>query len=348
MRILFLPKYYPEGASSRYRTHNYLEYFMELGCEVTVKPLFFEGYVQNLYQKKSKDKLKMLKDYLNRIIYLLLNKKKFDIIIIEKELLPYIPYQFEKFLLRNTTYTLDYDDAISTRYRGNKIFKKVLGNKVNSLSNNATLTSVGNKWYWEEITEGHLEYLPTVIDLKKYPIDKLQKKVNNIPIIVWIGSPSTVKYLKALENVFIRLSQKFEFKLRIIGGNIDIRGVNVEFLPWSEESEFEYLFTSDIGIMPLQRSPWEYGKCGFKCIQYMAAGLPVVASSLPANKEIILHEETGFIVESENEWYKYLKLLLQDANMRYEYGKKARYRIEEKYSYQVWGSLYVDYIKKLI
>ncbi|SCX77294.1 glycosyltransferase family 4 protein [Alkaliphilus peptidifermentans] len=346
MKILLLPKYFPEGASSRYRTHNYIDYFIKNGHEVTIKPLFYDGYVKNLYQKKSKDYPRILSDILNRAKHLLKNKSKYDIIIIEKELFPYFPYIFERILLQNSRYTLDYDDAVSTKYKGG-IIKKVLGDKINNLSENALATAVGNRWYWEEITKGNLVYLPTVVDLNKYPIKGIKKPVNYIPIISWIGSPSTVKYIYRIKSVLVELIKVCQFKLRVIGGNIDIEGLNIECLPWCEDKEFEHLFSSDIGIMPLHETPWEYGKCGFKCIQYMASGLPVVASALPANEEIIIHGETGFIAKDDNEWYEYLKLLLTEPNKRISYGGKARMRVEKNYSYQVWGSKYIEHIENL-
>lgn len=345
MKILFLPKYYQEGASSRYRTHNYIHYFVNAGHEVTVKPLFYDGYVMSKNQKKTVSRLQVIECICKRTVFLLLKKKKFDLIVIEKELFPFIPLFFERWLLKKTAYTLDYDDAVSTRYRGHKLKQKLLGEKINLLSKDAKLTTVGNKWYWQEIRYGSLKYLPTVVDITHYPWRQGEKVQNAMPIITWIGSPSTVKYLNLLRNVLIRLTEHIQFKLRIIGGDFNMEGVEVELLPWSSAKEFEYLATSDIGIMPLQETPWENGKCGFKCIQYMAAGLPVVASALPANKEIIVHGETGFIAKTEEEWFENLRLLLLDETKRAGMGKNGRVRVETKYSYQVWGPKYVKYIE---
>ncbi|WP_094549335.1 glycosyltransferase family 4 protein [Petroclostridium xylanilyticum] len=348
MRILFLPKYHKEGPSSRYRTHNYIKYFKNAGYEITIKPLFHDGYVSNLYKKKSKNYIKILTDILNRVKYLLLYKAKYDVLIIEKELFPYFPYFIERMLLVGSRYTLDFDDAISTRYKVNFIKRILLGNKINKLSRSAILTTVGNKWYWQEITQGKLKYLPTVVDMEKYSIQNIRKRINDIPIIVWIGSPSTVKYLYTVQQVLIELSKEFNFKLRVIGSVIDIKGVNIECLQWFEDKEFEYLYSSDIGIMPLEDTLWERGKCGFKCIQYMASFLPVVASSSPANEEIIIHGETGFIAKDHEDWYEYLKTLLEDKDMRIRLGSKGRDRIEKNYSYQVWGKRYVKFVENAI
>jgi glycosyltransferase involved in cell wall biosynthesis len=102
------------------------------------------------------------------------------------------------------------------------------------------------------------------------------------------------------------------------------------------QTEANELSSSDIGIMPLKYTMFENGKCGFKLIQYMASGLPVVASALPANKEIVQDGSNGYIVTNETEWYDSRKTII-DTNLRSEFGAKGREIIETKYTYQVWG-----------
>ena len=92
---------------------------------------------------------------------------------------------------------------------------------------------------------------------------------------------------------------------------------------------------------------WENGKCGFKLIQYMASGLPVVASPAPANEEIVTAGEDGFIAGNEGEWVEYLSKLLEDKQLRIKLGISARKRIERSYTYRIWGRKYVDMIRKV-
>lgn len=348
MRILFLPKYHYEGPSSRYRTHKYITYFKEKGNEVSIKPLFRDNYVKKLYSGKNNSIISKAIDYINRFRYIIKNGKKFDLLVIEKELFPFVPYTIEKILLNNMKYTLDFDDAISIRYKNRFFINKIFGNKINKLARKSNLVTVGNHWYWNEIKYGKLAYLPTVIDINDYSYNKCLLVEYEKPIIVWIGSPATVKYLDILKNIFIKLSKNYDFKLRIIGAQIHINGLDIECLTWSADKEFEYIYESDIGIMPLSNSEWEKGKCGFKIIQYMASGLPVVASDLPANDEIIVHEETGFIAKNEQEWYDYLEKLINNFELRETLGFAGRLRIENNYTYRVWGSRYVELVEKSI
>lgn len=348
MRILFLPKYHEEGASSRYRTYNYIKYFKEAEHKVDIKPLLYNGYVKDLYSKKRVSRLKVIKNLLGRFYYLLLYRRKYDILIIEKELFKNVPFFLERFLLKGCKYSLDFDDIVSTSYKTNILKEIFFGNKINKLSSGALLTTVGNRWYWNEITRGNLEYLPTVIDIEDYNLNKFNKYQNSVPVIVWIGTPSTVHYLKIIESALQKLSKTKNFLLRIIGADIKIDKINVECLPWSKEKEFEFLFSSDIGIMPLNSTLWEKGKCGFKLIQYMASCLPTVASAAPANEEIIIVGETGFIARDEDEWVNYLSYLIEDKQKRINMGIAARKRIEKNYTYQVWGKKYVEIIEEAV
>jgi glycosyltransferase involved in cell wall biosynthesis len=88
----------------------------------------------------------------------------------------------------------------------------------------------------------------------------------------------------------------------------------------------------DIGIMPLPDSEWERGKCGLKALQYMALGIPTVASPVGVNREIIRHGQNGFLASSETEWRSALERLLDDAALRERMGAAGRTTVESGYS----------------
>jgi glycosyltransferase involved in cell wall biosynthesis len=87
-----------------------------------------------------------------------------------------------------------------------------------------------------------------------------------------------------------------------------------------------------IGIMPLTQGPWFEGKCGFKLIQYLACGIPTIASPVGVNSQIVIHGQNGFIASGKQEWIRYLKLLCADPALRSEMGKKGRKHVEDNYS----------------
>jgi glycosyltransferase involved in cell wall biosynthesis len=92
---------------------------------------------------------------------------------------------------------------------------------------------------------------------------------------------------------------------------------------WEHELESDMLRSFDIGIMPLKDDPWERGKCGFKLIQYMSVGLPVIGSRVGANEDIIKHGENGFLVESPDDWVRYLGMLISDQALRKSMGSAS-------------------------
>jgi glycosyltransferase involved in cell wall biosynthesis len=345
MKILILSKYNRDGASSRYRFYNYREYFQENNIQFDVRPLLDNNYVLNLYAgKKIEVFLQKINSIIRRFFFIALKANNYDLIIIEKELFPNVPYLVEKTLLRNKKYALDFDDYIATAYKINKVKKFFFESKIDKLAQNARFVTVGNHWYFNEIKSKNLIYLPTVIDLKKYPKVK-DNYDSKIVTIVWIGSLYTGRYLKIVIPVLQKLSKKYAIRVKIIGVNIDIEGIDFELIQWKENTEVDEILSSDIGIMPLENTIWEKGKCGFKLIQYMACGLPVVATTAPANEEIIDNGVNGFLVDSEEEWYVALEKLITDTVSREKFGKSGRLKIESGYSYQIWGDKYCEFIK---
>lgn len=346
MKVLILPKYDSNGASSRYRFYNYLTYFESNGVQCFFKPLLEAGYTTNLYNKrKVLVFLQQILAVFKRFFFLLNNDTKYDLIIIEKELFPNVPYFVEEFLLKNSRYALDFDDYVAFDYKLNSFKRPLLCNKIDQLARKAQFVTVGNHWYFDEIKSSNLIYLPTVIDLDCYTNVKQNYNAEKITL-VWIGSPSTAKYLSLIIPVLQRLNEKYPIKFKVIGAKIpQVENLEIDLVHWNAETEAKELLSSDIGVMPLKETLWEKGKCGFKLVQYMACGLPVVASALPANIEIVEDGSEGYIVRNDKEWYHSLEKLIVDENLRRKFGQAGRKKIEDDYSYQIWGDKYLKMIK---
>ena len=340
MNILILSKYNRDGASSRYRLYNYIPYFDKNNIKYCFKPLLDDKYILKLYEKKM-TLVRLLRIYsiLKRIFYLEFKSSNYDLIIIEKELFPNIPFIIEKLLLKNRMFVLDFDDYIATSYKTIFLKRIFLENKIDKLAKIAKFVTVGNHWYFNEIKSNNLIYLPTVINLENYPHVKRNFQTN-VVTIVWIGSPTTGKYLQAIVPVLQKLAKKYSIMLKIIGADFKIDYVDCKIIDWDEQTEISELLLSDIGIMPLADTIWEKGKCGFKLVQYMACGLPVVASIAPANEEIVDDGVNGFLARSEDEWYFALEKLILNDEIRQKFGIAGRKKIEQNYSYQFWGDRY--------
>jgi len=353
MKIVLFSRYDTLGASSRMRSFQYLPFLKSNGIEVIVLPLFGNDYLNTLYKGKRRPLTLIIRAYIKRIIDLLKNRKA-DLIWIEKELLPFLPYWLEKVLLKKKMYLLDYDDAIFHKYdlHKNSIVRWLFSKKIDKLMNNSRIVICGNSYLEKRAKFAgakKVEILPTVINTEKYILKNIQETELSVIRIVWIGSPSTESYLNLLKTPLINLAKIIKFKLIIIGANkFKLEGIDIEFIEWNESSEVKDISDCHIGIMPLIDSPWEKGKCGYKLIQYMACGLPIVGSNIGVNSEIIDHGKNGYIANNDNEWVEYLLLLIQSKTKRREMGLNGFLKVEKKYCLKVTAPKLIDHLKEAI
>jgi len=310
----------------------------QAGIECTVVPFIDDSKLTRRYQKGRYQFLDLLEAY-GRRIFTLLKRKHFDLLWIEKEALPWIPKLFESFLLKGIPYILDFDDAIFHNYdlHPSLLVRHFFGTRIDKLMADSSLVIAGNQYIAQRAYNAgasKIEIIPTVIDLNKYPIQPIASS-NNTLCIVWVGSPSTVRYLSLLREPLALLSQKFSFKFRIIGWDaIDLPGVNVEFMSWTEASEVNAIQSANIGVMPLFDDLWERGKWSYKLIQYMACGLPVVASPVGVNTEIVCQGVNGFLAQTADDWVNSLANLMSDSLARLKMGNAGREMVEDKYCLQ--------------
>jgi glycosyltransferase involved in cell wall biosynthesis len=309
--------------------------------EVVVQSLLCDAALTARYQRGYYSAIELLQAYAKRV-WTLLRRRPFSLIWIEKESLPWWPLWIERLLLRGVPYVLDYDDADFHNYDLHKWawVRWAYGRRIDGLMAGAVLVVAGNSYLAQRARDAgarRVEVLPTVIDLARYSYEamQIQKKGLEPLRIVWIGSPCTAHYLDMIREPLTRLSARVPFVLRVVGGGaFEIAGVSVEVIDWTEDTEVKSLSECDVGIMPLLNTPWEEGKCGYKLIQYMACGLPVVASRIGANVEIVQESMTGYLASNADDWVSALTRLLVNKELRWQMGTAGRLRVEEKYCVQ--------------
>ena len=336
--LLVLTRYGPLGSSSRLRMLQYLPALEAEGFRVRVSSFFEDAYLRALYgdgQRRRRDVL----DAYRRRSRVLAEAGVYDLVWIEKELFPFLPGPFESRLSRlGVPYVVDYDDATFHRYdlHPSRLVRRLLGRKLVPLIRSARLVTAGNAYlahYASHAGARSVEVVPTVVDLDRYPVAPAPE--GSEYRIGWIGSPSTTVLLSRVRRPLERLARERPVRLVTIGaGPLPEIDVPSEQHPWAEETEAALLGGIHVGIMPLDDEPWQRGKCGYKLIQYMACGKPVVASPVGVNNEIV-RTDVGYLAAGDEQWYQSLRRLGQDPGLRARMGRAGRADVERTYALQV-------------
>jgi glycosyltransferase involved in cell wall biosynthesis len=316
----------------------YLPYFVSHGVEISVVPLFSDAYIRALYSGRPRWR-EVIAGYGRRVLALL-GVSEYDLVIIEKELFPFFPALVERLLhTLGVPYVSDYDDALFHRYdqHASVLVRKMLGRKIDSVMRNSAIVVAGNEYLAARAREAgarRVEVIPTVVDTDSY---EPKGEFNGTPIVGWIGTPGTSKYLQPLLPVFRELQKQMDVRFVAVGARQeDFAGTPVEAWAWSQDTEAETIRQFDIGIMPLPDSPFERGKCGYKLIQYMVAAIPVIASPVGVNKQIVRDGENGYLATNNEEWMSALvRLLESDHAKRSSMGIAGRYDVDKWYSLRV-------------
>lgn len=336
MKINVFTRYGRLGASSRLRIYQFIPFLEQSEFQIDVEPLLDDEYITNLYAGKRTRLFDIFKTYYRRL--LAINKStRFDLVWVEKEFLPWLPAWFELGLFPSRMkLVVDYDDAIFHQYDQHKsaLVRWLLGNKIDAIMRRANLVVAGNTYLADRARLAgakRVEILPTVVDTTRY---KASTMLGRKPIVIgWIGSPATSHYLKLIATALLEIGQIQNIKLVAVGANTDqLDGLPVMAVKWTETNEVQAIQDFDIGIMPLPDEPFARGKCGYKLIQCMACGVPVVASPIGANAEIVRDGIEGFWASSQAEWVTVLTRLISDSSLRKKMGEAGRQRVEKNYS----------------
>ena len=190
--------------------------------------------------------------------------------------------------------------------------------------------------------------ISSTINTETYvPVNTYDNK--NTLTIGWSGSHSTSKYVYLLEEVLQEISKKHKVRLLVIGDpTFNIEGLDCEAIKWVEKTEVIDLQRIDIGIYPLPNEEWVLGKSGLKALQYMALGIPTIASAIGANHRVIEDGISGNLVNTDADWKKALENYILNPDLRKAHGIKARERVEALYSIKANEPVYLEVINKVI
>ncbi len=347
MKIAMLTKYGDLAASTRQRFGQYRPFLEEAGCTLLHRPLLDDHYLGRLYADEPRDRWHVARRYIERIKWLT-SSPDVDLIWLHCEAFPYLPGVAERLVnVSGKPVVFDYDDAIFHNYdlHSNKLARRFLGKKLHVTLASADAAFCGNA-YLADYARPHcprVEIIPTVVDLAVYTV-RPEITAGDALTIGWIGTPSTyAEYVQPMMPLLAEAAQAAGARIIAVGAGASATGHPLlDILPWSEASEVSNIHQMSIGIMPLDDTPWARGKCGYKLIQYMACGIPVIASPVGVNADIVEHGVNGFLANTEAEWREAIRMLLHDPELRQRMGAAGRKKVEAQYSLQVWGPQVAD------
>lgn len=332
IKVLGFARYGPLAASTRYRLRQYIPGLAAMGIDLTVCHLLGDDYLRHRFNGGHLPIGTVLNGAINRLINLR-DLGNYDLAVVYCELFPLMPAWLER-MLTTRPYIYDFDDAFYLKYRKASFrgLRPILSNKFDNVIRGARAVTAGSQVlsnYALRFNKNTL-LLPTVVDTSRYL--PLRDRNDGKLTIGWIGSPSTAPYLSQLVRPLSALGREGPLRFIVIGGPAPfVPGVEVIEIPWQEDSEVELLNQFDVGVMPLPSDEWARGKCAFKLIQYMACGIPVIASPIGANVDVV-SSDCGFLAGSDEDWLQALRFFRDNHLVRRRMGEAGRARVIDHYS----------------
>lgn len=345
MRFLFLTSGH-RTPSTRFRAIPFVDQLRSAGHHCTLSHSFPEKYDYfPLIGFRPSQLLKRGRRYLD---ILRTRWGRYDAVILERELFDNPTWDMEAKLRKYAkAMILDMDDGVFLKFP----------EKFDQLLEMSDLVIAGNESLrqWATTARCPAVVIPTCIDTVQYqPRDQAAGAQRKRPVVGWMGTSGNIAYLRVLEQPLRQLAQTLDFEFQVIATDrgildeLQLDGVNVVFRKWCPETEATDILDFDMGVMPLTDDPWSKYKCGLKLLQYMAIGIPGVASPVGVNREIIREGENGFLAESASEWEAALRTLLMDCELRKKVGANARTTVQRSYSVSANLPKWLDAIRQTI
>nr|NKB43484.1 glycosyltransferase [Alphaproteobacteria bacterium] len=257
-----------------------------------------------------------------------------DIIWLQREVLPFLPFGLERILLAGKPVVIDFDDAHHLYYKNarSRLVRGLFEDKVESLMRHATTVVVGNptlEAYARGAGAESVVMIPSAVDVARLKASSGRPEKFTVG---WIGTPVTAEHsLHLVREPLKKFIAETGSNCILFGAGEAVPDIEADRLPWSEAGEAEFFSQVSVGICPLEDTAWNQGKSGYKIIQYMAAGKPALVSPIGIASELTIHDKTGSHCRTEDDWYAMLMRLYNDDALCSSMGARAQAEAEEKY-----------------
>jgi glycosyltransferase involved in cell wall biosynthesis len=329
LKVAFLTRYDRTRASSRVRIYDYLPYLRQNGWQCRILP--FPNHLS----------WRTRLSYASKALWL---ARWADVVVLQKLV---VREQFVNLLAHtNPRLVFDFDDALwappdilAHEERVRHLYE-VQTQRLHHVFQKAKAVVAGSGYLAQYVRRftSTVHIVPSAVDLQRYPMKSSTQREQ--VIFGWIGSPENLGDIQSIQAVLRMAMRELNGRaaLRIVSTcPLAWEGVLLEFEPWELDRDAEFLHGFDVGLMPLHDTERSRGRCGFKAVQYMAVGLPVVASPVGAAKEVVVHGETGLLAATEQEWLEALLRLSRDATLRRQLALAGRARVQALFSIQING-----------
>ena len=328
MQILFLTSG-PQVPSTRFRVLQYLPGLEAAGHKCLVahsRPPKYQGWrpLGNRLSDIPRTAFRLM-DWLRCL------SRKPDVVVVERELFSsgfWLPERLFRGIA--PAMVLDVDDGIFLAHPG----------KFRGLAAMCDGVIAGNPLLAQRaaMVNPHVTIVPTCLAVERYAPRPKPPQAAVRPVLGWTGTKSNLPSLRLISGALQALRRTHDFELAIIAeappdaDELGLSGIALRYSSWREESEISDLHRFDIGLMPLEDSEWTRSKCGLKILQYMAIGIPAVASPVGVNCDIVQHGENGLLASTASDWTTHLARLIEDEPWRTRLGAAGRATIEERFS----------------
>jgi L-malate glycosyltransferase len=342
---------YPKGVapSQRLKFEQYYGWFEQNGYTITIKPFIDNSFWQIVHKPGNvfKKTIKSLQGYCKRIA-LLFSIHRYDLVYIHLWVTPFGPPLFERLycaLAKKMVY--DIDDLVYLKY--NKVAWYIRTFKglrkpiylMKKADHVITCTPHLDKFVRQYNT--HTTDISSTINTDVYTPKTDYGFKEAKPVVGWSGSHSTVWHMQTIFPALRQLKQQVDFKLVVMGtDSLTDEVLDIEAIPWKESHEVAVIRRFDIGIYPLPDAEFVLGKSSLKALQYMALGIPTVATAVGTNFRVIEDGASGFLVHDAQAWIDRLAQLLRDAALRQAIGQKAALRVQQYFSIKANQQVYLD------